>query len=355
MIRQQHIQAYPDFPWLDGSDPAGVQQFVIQRGWLERGERFVGCEKAGEGNMNLTLRVRTDRRTVILKQARPWVEKYDHIPAPWDRAVHEQRFYERAGSIPAVASRMPRLLRADEAARALLLEDVEGASDLTGLYSGGELEGTTRRSLAAYLAALHGATAGEPDPAFANRAMRELNHQHIFDVPLRADNGLELERFEPGLTDAAAALREDGAYVERVRQTGERYLADGPCLVHGDYFPGSWLRSPRGVFVIDPEFCFYGDAAFDVGFALGHLALSRQPREAAEAFVAEYEAGRGREGEPLADEWVGRYAAVEVMRRLIGVAQLPIPPSEGRRGELLERSRRAMLEGSPWPLWEGGA
>ena len=67
--------------------------------------------------MNLTLRVRTERRSVVLKQARPWVEKYDHIEAPWERSLSERWFYERVASIPEVAGHMPRLLASDPEAQ----------------------------------------------------------------------------------------------------------------------------------------------------------------------------------------------------------------------------------------------
>ena len=43
--------------------------------------------------MNCTLRVTTTRRSFILKQARPWVEKYPQIAAPVERARVEAAFY----------------------------------------------------------------------------------------------------------------------------------------------------------------------------------------------------------------------------------------------------------------------
>ena len=40
----------------------------------------------------------------------------------------------------------------------------------------------------------------------------------------------------------------------RVTALGVRYLEDGDTLVHGDYFPGSWLRTGEGVRIIDGPF-----------------------------------------------------------------------------------------------------
>ncbi len=355
-IVEQARREHPGFPWLDVERPDTVERYLQASGWLEPGERFRGCERAGEGNMNLTLRVRTDRRRFVLKQARPWVEKYDDIPAPWDRSLSEQRFYQRVASLRDVSAAMPQLLGVDREARVLLLEDLPAASDLTDLYAGGtSIEESERDALVAYLRALHAGTrrADAADRAsLANREMRSLNHQHIFVVPLDPGNGLDLDTHEAGLDGAARALARDARYVERVEALGQRYLADGPSLVHGDFFPGSWLRSDVGLRVIDPEFAFFGDPEFDVGVALAHLALADRGAAEARGWMDAY--AKERDAVPLDPELVTGFAAVETMRRLIGVAQLPIPPSDGRRAALLERSRAAMLESDFGRLFEDG-
>ena len=49
---------------------------------------------------------------------------------------------------------------------------------------------------------------------------------------------------------------------------------------------------------------------------------------------------------------IGRFAGIEVMRRLIGVAQLPLEVEPGYRSALLGRSRLAVLEGDATLLWK---
>jgi len=350
MSKAEAVEAHPGFPWLELDDPRGIEGFMRRRSWLADDERFVGCQKAGEGNMNLTLRVTTDRRTLILKQARPWVEKYPRIPAPWDRGRYEQRFYERVSVIPAVAARMPRLIDADPEATSLLLEDLPGARDFNFVYQQPDIRDEEVADLAAFLAVLHTATLGEPADGFANRDMRRLNHQHLFLVPLDEGNGIDLDSIEAGLAAAASRLWEDAAYRRLAEETGKRYLADGRCLVHGDFFPGSWLRTGAGVRVIDPEFCFCGDPEVDLGCVLAHFALAAIPRQLASRFLETYTCTGGQAG--LSPEWVARYAAIEVMRRLIGVAQLPLRSGKRLRAELLARSRRAMLQENWERLWD---
>ncbi|MEX0978467.1 MAG: phosphotransferase [Pirellulales bacterium] len=350
MAKADVIREHPGFPWLSLDDPAGLELFLRSRGWLDASESVRSCEKPGDGNMNLTMRVRTDRRSIIVKQARPWVEKYDSIPAPWDRILFESRFYERIASIPAVSARMPQLLGVDTDARVLILEDLAGSQSLASLYRGEKLSEGDARSLAEYLSALHQATRGPADPAFENKAMRRLNHQHIFELPLAENNGIDLDQLENGLATAAGKLRDDAAYCGLIRHAGARYLSNGTVLVHGDYFPGSWLRTSKGILIIDPEFCFYGDAEFDLGCAVAHLRFAEQPREYAEVFLQAYSehAGAGHVQTSL----LACFAAAEIMRRLIGVAQLPLAALSVSRAELLDRSRRAMVDQAWEELWD---
>ncbi len=352
--REETMRAHPDFPWLEAGDPVGVERVLSRLGWLLPGERILSADHAGEGNMNLTLRVVSRRRRFILKQARPWVEKYPEIPAPWDRSVVEQQFYERIASIPEVASRMPALLGRSSEYRLLALEDLPEARDSTSIYAGDALSGDEIDSLADYLAALHSGThvgvqtgtqAGTQrgcGPGFANRAMRALNHEHIFRVPLDPANGLDLERHEPGLRAAALRLIADRDFTTRVGELGQLYLEDGRQLVHGDCFPGSWLRTRDGLRIIDPEFAHCGAAEFDLGCAVAHLALANRPAAEATRLLERH---RTRDRSARIDPAiVARFAAIEVVRRLIGVAQLPIPPSRGTRCVLLDRARSAMLD-----------
>jgi 5-methylthioribose kinase len=349
-LREINQQTHPEFPWLAAGDTAAVESLLRKLHWLRAGETIQSCDRAGEGNMNLVLRVCTDQRTFILKQARPWVEKYDHIAAPWDRILVEQRFYERVAGIHAVAIRMPRVVASDADARVIVLEDLGEAADFTHLYRGELVEEDYLRSLATYLRRLHDVTAQDtPDPVLLNHDMRALNQQHIFEIPLQPNNGVELDKYELWLHDKAAELRHDGEFQSAVEELGERYLQDGRSLVHGDYFPGSWLHVGDDIKVIDPEFAFYGDPEFDIGVALAHLRLAAQNFDYGKLFLAAYTA---RDMDPKFDlELVARYAAVEVMRRILGVAQLPIPPTEGFRATALEGAREAMLGRSVEALW----
>jgi 5-methylthioribose kinase len=331
----------PTEPWLlDPSNQRDIERYLVERGLVPAAGLPIAIQRAGDGNMNLALRVMpSSGRSFVLKQGRPWVEKYPQIPAPFERTLVEAAFYAEVQHQPRLAALMPRMLNLDAVNHILALEDIGGAGDFTSIYANGAITATTVDALLDWLAQLATVTipAGRRE-IFANRAMRALNHEHVFIFPLRDGNGLDLNAITPGLADAARELAADHAYVAAVAALGQRYLADGGTLVHGDYFPGSWLKTDTSVRIIDPEFCFLGEPEFDCGILAAHLALGCCAPAVFEMVTAHADARR------LDLARVAAYAGVEIMRRLIGVAQLPLTYGIDQKRALLRHSRRLILE-----------
>lgn len=328
-------------PWfLRADSPADVERYLLEQSIVTDDALPIAVERAGAGNMNLTLRVRTaSGRSLIVKQGRPWVEKYPHIPAPPQRTTVEAAFYRAVAVNRAVASMMPAVLHVDARHHVLVLEDLGAAADCTTVYRGHPLPPAVAGALLEWLESLGGVAVGDDcRQVLVNREMRTLNHLHIFDLPLRPGNGLDLDAITPGLAAAARRLSGDHEYCAAVAALGRRYLSDGDTLVHGDYFPGSWLDTAAGVRVIDPEFCFLGDPEFDYGVMAAHLTIGATCGAALRALSQSVGARR------LDVRLVAGYAGVEIMRRLIGVAQLPWSADIDSKRSLLEISRRLVLE-----------
>ncbi len=334
---------------LDALQPDLLREYLRRRGWLDNEEAIVSVEKPGEGNMNYTLRVTTAIRMLIVKQSRGYVEKYPTIPAPANRAVIEGRFYQATQAIPMLANAMPTLLGIDEENNILILEDLGTASDYTFLYQPNQvLSESDALTLTNYLSTLHHHFIVEtPDPIFANQAMRALNHEHIFNYPFLEENGYDLNTIQSGLQELAMPYKQDTALKKIVGQLGQVYLADAGIsagkssaprtLLHGDFYPGSWLKTTTGSKVIDPEFCFYGPAEFDTGVMIAHLMMAQQPKTTIDTVLINYEKPDGFD-EMLRQQFTG----VEIMRRLIGLAQLPLHLSIEQKRSLLEEARQMM-------------
>jgi 5-methylthioribose kinase len=337
--RAAFYREHPGAVLFQPSEPDELRKYLVEHRLIAPEDLPFRVAPAGDGNMNCTLRVVTPRRRLIVKQSRPWVEKYDHIAAPWNRSHVEAAFYESVVGVTGVGDRMPGLLFADADKRVLVLDDLGDGGDLTSIYKGVAMKDDEREMLGDYLVRLRRVDVPlHLKPLLRNREMRALNHEHIFHFPLVAENGLALDSVTPGLQRAADALKGDVEFVDRVTDLGVRYLADGPMLVHGDYFPGSWVRTGRGIAVIDPEFCFLGIPEIDVGVMVGHLILAGQTPEQ----IAQVE--RATTGGGGVDRGLARsYAGVEIMRRLLGVAQLPLRLPIEQKQALLEQARQMVM------------
>lgn len=326
---------------LDAQQPQQIQDYLVRRGWIDELEPITTLEKPGDGNMNYTLRVGTSIRTLIVKQARAYVEKYPAIPAPVERVVIEGHFYEAVQSVPSLAEQMPQLLGIDPENNMLVLEDLGQSPDYTSLYQPGQqLTSDELTVLTAYLADLHHHFAQiTPAPVFTNRAMRALNHEHLFVYPFMVENGFDLNSVQPGLQQLAMPYKTDDALKAAVQQLGTVYLADGATLLHGDYYPGSWLRTDTGPKIIDPEFCFYGPPEYDLGVFVAHLLIADQPASMTEQVLTIY-----RETASFDDTLRQQFTAIEIIRRLIGLAQLPLHLSLDRKAELLQNARTSFTD-----------
>jgi 5-methylthioribose kinase len=226
----------------------------------------------------------------------------------------------------------------------LVLEDLGEGGDLTGLYRGDRLSRADQAMLADYLGRLHRVAVPDPE-RLRNREMRELNHAHIFRIPWEPGNGPDLDAIAPGLKAAAEAVRGDADLGERVGRLGQEvYLSDGTTLIHGDFFPGSLIRTGDGLRVIDPEFGFLGRAEFDVGVWWAHLLLAGQSVDLLEEWRRVY-----REPDGFEVELACQLAGVEMVRRLIGFAQLRLGCDPAGRLERLEIGVGLVRA----PGWEG--
>ena len=91
--------------------------------------------------------------------------------------------------------------------------------------------------------------------------------------------------------------------------------------------------------MIDPEFCFFGMAAFDLGVMKAHMRMSQQPQAVLKYIDENYV--RVKSNEQLETQFEG----VEILRRIIGLAQLPLQLTLKEKAALLEYARTCIMGG----------
>ena len=280
---------------------------------LHAKEDVLDSYKAGEGNMNVTLAVKTNKRTFVLKQSRPFVAKYPHIPAPLNRIEIEYKYYNAINQDNLLANFSPDVLDFDKAYHLLALEFLDLGGDFLWLYDEKAVlkEGISNLMLT-YLKKLHQLVV----PDFpSNQEMRELNHCHIFIFPYLTENGFNLDDVQVGLQELSAIVKKNSVLKEKIQVLGDRYLQPGKVLIHGDFYPGSWFETGRGLKIIDREFAFLGDPEFDLAIMLAHLKMARTPESELQRIIKSY---------PLDNALLAQFTGTEILRRLFGLAQLPL-------------------------------
>jgi 5-methylthioribose kinase len=326
---------------LNANEPEELAIYLKRQKWLEDEETIVSVSKPGEGNMNCVLRIETAVRSFIIKQSRGYVEKYPQIAAPAARALTEGAFYEKIAGSKEVQQIMPVLLGIDAVNNLIALEDLGKSNDYSVLYDlEQELQEGELIQLVNYLNGLHqDFQKTVVDEELTNTEMRTLNYEHIFEFPFREENGFNLDTVQEGLQALALPYKKDSELKRKVERLGSLYLSKGKYLLHGDYYPGSWLKTANGSKVIDPEFCFYGLREFDLGVLLAHLHMTQQ-EDSAIALVKEKYQSFAELNTTILNGFIG----TEMMRRLIGIAQLPLKMDLKTKAALLQFARNLILK-----------
>ncbi|PPK85098.1 5-methylthioribose kinase [Neolewinella xylanilytica] len=322
--------------FLSAGNRAEVEEYLNEKDFLIPGEEVLAIMPAGEGNMNVTLRVLSSRRRFIVKQSRPWVARFPELDAPVERILIERSFYQAIARNRFLTGHMPEILRCDAENFAIIMEDLGPADDLSSIYGTDRSLGKKQlATLLQFASELHGLTVEAFPP---NRLLKALNHAQIFELPFQAGNNFPLDAIYPGLAAVARPYQHDARLKAVVSELGAIYLNEGSQLIHGDFYPGSFLNVDDRVHVIDAEFAHRGRAEFDIGVLMGHLLMSRANGKRIHQIDTDYRKPAGYD-----DDLARRFCYLEIMRRIIGIAQLPLSLTLDERKHLLERARAGLV------------
>ena len=321
-------------------DKVELEAYLKEQGWLQPEEKVSDVDVPGAGNMNFTLRVKTGARSFIIKQSRDYVEKYPQVAAPAQRVLRESDFYKLIGEKEGLQRMMPKLTGLDTVNNVIAMEDLGAGNDFTFLYQEGEvISENDLESTVSFLANLHNSfDAKSSSLVITNTGMRQLNHEHIFIYPYLKENGLNLDDVLMGLEEAAQIYKSDENLKAEVQKLGKMYLADGHKLLHGDYFPGSWLKTNDGIKIIDPEFCFFGPPEFDLAVMVAHLKMADQPQTVIDKALSLYQTHNA-----FDKSLQEKFTAIEILRRILGLAQLPLTIGLEKRKSLMAEARETLL------------
>ncbi len=310
-----------------------LTQYLSDKKWISDGDEVQHSEPLTQGNMNLCLRVTTQQQKLVIKQGRAWVEKYPHIPAPLGRTTTEALFYKTISVTPELAAAMPRFIGIDHRLQVMATEFIGDSVDGNFIYAeenGSDFFKEWSTDLFHFLQNLSAISTVDFKSEFDNNELKKLNSFHMYDYPFQKE---QIYKATQDLNLNLTWLLSDENLQLR-KQLIKDYLAPGSYLIHGDFYPGSFLiqktEKNKKIYVFDPEFCTLGRREFDVGVFLAHVLLGSAPLiETLNEF---------KEKDYLAQldfESVKNIAAYEMLRRILGVAQVLHGASNEKKKSLI--------------------
>ncbi|MEP6356263.1 MAG: S-methyl-5-thioribose kinase [Hyphomicrobiales bacterium] len=238
-------------------------------------------EEVGDGNLNLVFIVKNGDKSVIVKQALPYVRLVgESWPLPLSRIYFEHEALSRQEA--AVPGLTPKILCYDHEMALIVMEHLTPHIILRkGLIAGIQyphLADHAGRFMAETLfsysdLALDGEAKKLNVALFSeNHVMCALTEQVIFNDPYYQ---AELNHHTtPQLDEVVKDIQQDSALKVAVQELKTLFMSKTQTLLHGDLHSGSIMVTESDTRVIDPEFAFYGPMGFDVGALMANLLLA---------------------------------------------------------------------------------
>ena len=297
---------------------------------LDKGQKHPKCTPIEDGNMNLVLKVFHHGKYYVVKHSPPWVYKYPGISAPQNRSFHEAQFYQRFVNQTELKDQMPEFIGYHSEHHVVILAYIENSYNGSVFYYHPSIVGIPSdliRQIIKYFAELHQIKI-DMSESWENKDLKLLNYQHIFVLPYQLDQIQTLEKFCLGLSDIGRRVSHNKDLIDVVSQLGAAYLKAPPeVLLHGDLYPGSLVISKNKVYVIDPEFSFYGQKEYDLSIFFAHHLILGGSLDDIYAFIDLYlnysnENDKDLHASFKVELCLG-FIGCEILRRLLGAARLP--------------------------------
>ncbi len=262
-------------------DSHSVIDYVKSLNLFPQDSTLEGSE-VGDGNLNLVFKVRDAHtgQSVIVKQALPYVRCVgESWPLDLNRAILEANVFEVQNKL--APGLVPKLYHKDEELSLLVMEDLSHL----GVMRVGTLEMQKYPNFADHISTFMANTLfytsdlfmapfekKEMVKKFMNPELCKITEDLICSDPYY---DCERNNINPPLRP----------YLEQVfwKKTALRleatkykysFLTEAQSLVHGDLHTGSIFASEEETKVFDPEFAYYGPAAFDTGLLIGNLFIN---------------------------------------------------------------------------------
>jgi len=257
----------------------------------------------GDGNLNFVYTIRSPRKSVILKQAVPYLRVVGE-DYPLSRVRMSFEIWALEAEKALVPEHVPEIYYSSHEMSLVVMQNLDRHKILRGEMIQRVQFPHLAEHISTFLAdTLYYTSDFYLDPAikkenvkkFINIELCKITEDFIFTHPYE-DN--ETNAYNPALDrEHVRKFRENGEVKVAVQEMKYKFMTEAQALLHGDLHTGSIMLNPEETYVIDPEFAFYGPMGFDVGIYLANLIMSWYSLDGEDEAYAAYVRGQ------IADTW----------------------------------------------------
>ena len=237
------------------------------------------CE-IGDGNLNFVYMVKSSKKSVILKQAVPFLRCVgEEYPLSRLRMSFEIEALKIEKDI--CHDLVPEIFYSSHDMSLVVMQNLDNHKILRGEMIERKIFPLLSEHISDFLADtlfytsdfyLSSAQKKENVKKFINIELCKITEDFIFTHPYE-DN--DTNEYNPKLDmNLVKAFRQDADIKVAVANMRYKFMSEAQALLHGDLHSGSIMLNEKETFVIDPEFAFYGPMGFDIGIYIANLVMS---------------------------------------------------------------------------------
>ena len=236
------------------------------------------CEEIGDGNINYVYRVKSDDKSVILKQGTETLRSSG-------RALDKARTnieYEALKNIYNLSKMSPEIYFFDEIMNVIAMEDISDYKNLRYCLINNEIYENLAEEIIKYFEKNYFSTTSiymdakqrkEEIKKFTNVDMCDITEDLVMTEPYyNYKNRNIVYKGNEDFVENTLCKNEKVLYNAAIMR--EKFMNFPQSLIHGDLHTGSIFVNESGIKVIDSEFAFYGPIGYDLGCVIGNLYIS---------------------------------------------------------------------------------
>lgn len=242
----------------------------------------LNCKEIGDGNLNYIFRVyhQESQKSVIIKQAGPVARISEDISLSPDRNRIESEILKKQFAL--TDGKVPEVYLYDSKMNCTSMEDLSDHTILRTALLNFDIFPNLAKDLAIFMIqtliptsdiSMEHKAKKENVKSFINGELCEISEDLVFTEPYydcqRNDMLEETKQF------VSDYIWQDSALKLKVAQLKFNFMTNAESLIHGDLHSGSIFAKVDSTKVIDPEFAFYGPAAYDSGNVMAHFIFAQ--------------------------------------------------------------------------------